>query len=47
MNIEFDLVHDLDLEISKSNMEFAIYRCISAKNGLIAMKQKGNISIEL
>ena len=37
-----DFGHDLDLEFSMSNMEFAIYI-----NGLIATKWKANISIEL
>ena len=44
MTIRFDLGHDLDLEFSRSNIEFAI--SISAKNGPIAMKQKANLSVE-
>ena len=43
VTIGFDLGHDLDLEFSRSNIEFAI----SAKNGLITTKWKANISIEL
>ena len=43
MTIRFDLGHDLDLEFSRSNMEFAI----SHKSGPIATKQKANITIEL
>ena len=34
VTIRFDRGHDLDLEFSRSNKEFAI----SSKNGLIAMK---------
>ena len=44
MTIGFDLGHDLDLEFSRSNIEFAISQ---PKNGLIATKRKANISIEL
>ena len=40
----FDLGHDLDLENSRSNMEFAISQ---SEMVLIATKQKANISIEL
>ena len=43
MTSRFDLGHHLDLEFSRSNMEFAI----SAKNGTIDTKRKTNISIEL
>ena len=43
MAIRFDLGCDLDLEFSRSNMEFPI----SAKSGPIATKRKENISIEL
>ena len=47
VTIGFDLDHDIDLEFSWSNMEFAIYAYISTRNGLIATKWKANISIEL
>ena len=39
----FDFRRDLDLEFSRSNTEFTI----SAKNDLIATKQKENLSIGL
>ena len=44
MTIGFDLLHDLDLEFSRSNIEIGY---ISAKNGPIATKRKANISIDL
>ena len=43
VTIGFDLGHDLDLEFSRSNKEFAL----SAKNGGIAMERKANVSIDL
>ena len=44
VTIGFDLGHDLDLEFSRSNIEFAISQ---PKIWPIATKQKANISIEL
>ena len=44
MTIGFDLDHDLDLDFSRSNIEFAISQ---PKNGPIATKQKANIWSEL
>ena len=44
VTIRFDLGHDFDLEISRSNMKFAISQ---PKRGPIATKRKANISIEL
>ena len=41
MTIGFDLDHDIDLDLSRSNMD------ISAKNGAIATKRKANISIDV
>ena len=43
MIIGFGLGHDLDFEFLRLNVGFAV----SAKNNLIAMKQKANIWIEL
>ena len=43
VTIEFDLGHDIDLEFSRSNVEFAISL---PKKGPIAPKRKANISIE-
>ena len=42
--IGYDLGHDIDLEFSMSNIEFAISQ---PKNGPIATKRKANILIEL
>ena len=42
MAIGFDLGHDLDLECSRPNMQFAI-----SQYGPIATKRKANISIDL
>ena len=41
MTIGFNLGHDLDLEFSKSNMEFAI------SQSKMVTKRKANISIEI